>query len=221
MRPLANEPWFFFAALVLVLLACKSKNKPAEEQPGAPAAASGSTPSAASATQGVATTGPNSKCPAGRWSYDYSDQALEAMMAKLQGAKVVKKEGAFLCEVSEGTQATATCSTQGKPVLNVVEANQGGMKMVISIKMDGRATSSFTLEDGQRMKVHSSDIKGLKITTEVKLGGKAMPFPTDKMISIFGDAGSTISYKCEGGNLLLNGQPAGAEPVWQRLEPAK
>jgi len=146
---------------------------------------------------------------------------LETLMKNVAGAKVVKKEGSFICDISEGAQGTVTCATQGKPVLNVVEANQAGMKMLISVTIDGKATTNFTLHEGQRMNVVSSDISGLKISTDVTLGGKKIPFPTDKLISIFGKPDSTLSYKCEGGNLMINSQPAGAAAVWQRLEPAK
>ncbi len=142
-------------------------------------------------------------------------------MKKVAGAKVVKKEGSFICNVSEGTQGTVVCETQGKPVVNVVETNQAGIKMVISVTIDGKATTQFTLVDAQNMKVVSSDTSKLKIDTNVTMGGKAMPFPTDKMVSIFGKPESTISYKCEGGNLFLKPQIDKVDSPWQRLDPVK
>src|SRR5687767_13903869 len=106
------------AALVLVLgflSGCKSKS-PAEDKPAsdtnaaapsAGTAATAATPSAAA--PGAAAAGLAGKCPAGRWSYDYSDQALETLMKNVAGAKVLKKEGSFICTVSEGAQGSVVC----------------------------------------------------------------------------------------------------------------
>jgi hypothetical protein len=216
------------AVLGLVHSGCKSKS-PAEDKPAsdtnaaaqsavqATAATSASPPGA----RGAPAAGSAGKCPAGRWSYDYSDQALETLMKNVAGAKVLKKEGSFICTVSEGTQGTVVCETQGKPVENVVETNQTGVKMVISVTIDGKATTQFTLTDAQHMKVLSSDTSNLKIDTKVNLGGKPMPFPTDKLISIFGKPESVIEYKCEDGKLFLKPQIDNVDSPWQRLEPAK
>lgn len=204
--------------VVLASLACESKSAPDSEQKPGAAVTSGNAPAGAQPARPAAA--PSGTCPAGRWSYDYSDQALETLLKKLPETKVVKEEGAFICDVPAGTQGTITCATQGKPVVNVVETNQGGMKMIITVTIDGRATNQFQLLDGGRMNVLSSDISGLRITTEATLAGRKMPFPTEKLIGLFGDPGSKLAYKCEGNRLLLNSQPESAAPVWQTLEPA-
>jgi hypothetical protein len=210
--------------LCLVLSSCKSKAAATDEptsaaSSAAPAAGMASAP--APEATGAEPASLNAKCPAGRWSYDYSDQALELMMKSLAGAKVVKKEGSFLCTVSEGAEGSVVCETQGKPVENVVETNQAGMKMIISVTIDGKASTQFALIDGGRMKVISSDTSKLKIGTKVTLAGKQMPFPADKLISIFGKPESTLSYKCEDGKLFIKPQIDTGEAPWQRLEPAK
>jgi hypothetical protein len=216
----------------LVLSGCKSK-PPAEDKPtsetnaGAPSAGAATAARAASPTAaapeapGAAAAGLAGKCPAGRWSYDYSDQALETLMKNVAGAKVLKKEGSFICTVSEGAQGSVVCETQGKPVENVVETSQAGIKMVISVTIDGKATTQFELVDARHMKVVSSDTSKLKIDTKVNLGGKPMPFPTEKLISIFGKPESTLEYKCEDGKLFLKPQIDNVDSPWQRLEPAK
>src|SRR5262245_22508783 len=189
----------------LALLACKSKStekdKPGTDMSGA-AQPAGTASAATAEAPGAAAASSPGKCPAGRWSYDYSDQALETMMKNIAGAKVLKKEGSFICDVSEGAQGTVVCETQGKPVENVVETNQAGMKMIITVTIDGKATTQFALLDAQQMKVVSSDTSKLKIGTKVMLGKKEMPFPADKMITIFGKPESKLSYKCEGGKLF-------------------
>jgi hypothetical protein len=212
------------AVLCVALSGCKSKSvatdKPASDTPAAAQPAGTGSAAAVEATAAAAAN-PNGKCPAGRWSYDYSDQALEQMMKSLPGAKVVKKEGSFICTVSEGAQGTVVCETQGKPVENVVETNQAGMKMVISVTIDGKATTQFTLLDAQRMKVVSSDTSKLKIGTKVTLAGKPMPFPGERLVSIFGKPESVLGYKCEDGKLFIKGQLEKTEAPWQRLDPAK
>src|SRR5262245_46873376 len=208
----------------LALLACKSKStekdKPGTDMSGA-AQPAGTASAATAEAPGAAAASSPGKCPAGRWSYDYSDQALETLMKNVAGAKVLKKEGSFVCTVSDGQEGTVVCETQGKPVENVVETNQAGMKMVMNITIDGKATTRFKLIDSQNMRVVSSDTSKLKIGTQVTLGGQDIPFPADKMVSIFGKPESTLGYKCEGGKLLLKPHVDNVDTPWQTLEPAK
>ena len=63
----------------------------------------------------------------------------------------------------------------------------------------------------------SSDTSKLKIDTKVNLGGKPMPFPADKLISIFGKPESVLGYKCEDGKLFLKPQIDNVDSPWQRL----
>jgi len=93
--------------------------------------------------------------------------------------------------------------------------------MVISITIDGKATTRFKLIDTQTMRVVSSDTSKLKIGTEVTLAGQKVPFPADKMIDIFGKPESTLGYKCENGKLLLKPHVDNVDTPWQTLEPAK
>jgi hypothetical protein len=224
--PWLSQPATLGLVVLGSMLGCKSaaKDNPATDTNAAESGAvpTASAPSAAAPeAPGAAAVGPAGKCPAGRWSYDYSDNALELLMKSVAGAKVVKKEGSFICTVSEGSPGTVVCETQGKPVENVVETNQAGMKMVTSVTIDGKATTAFTLVDARHMKVVSSDTSKLKITTKVTLGGKPMQFPTDKLVSIFGKPESTLEYKCEDGKLFLKPQIDKVETPWQRLDPAK
>lgn len=224
-----NEATSRTAALGLLMASCllsgcKSKSAaPGERASGtngvAPSAGAAG-PAAAEAPGGGAPSFAG-KCPAGRWSYDYSDQALETLMKNVAGAKVLKKEGSFVCTVSDGQEGTVVCETQGKPVENVVETSQTGMKMVMRITIDGKATTRFKLIDAQNMRVVSSDTSKLKIGTEVSLGGQKVPFPADKMVSIFGRPESTLGYKCEDGKLLLKPHVDNVDTPWQTLEPAK
>ena len=217
------------AALGLVmagclLLGCKSKSAATDERASGTngvAPSAGAAGPAAGEAPGAAAPSSAGKCPAGRWSYDYSDQALETMMKNVAGAKVLKEEGSFVCTVSEGQEGTIACETQGKPVENVVETSQTGMKMVLSITIDGKATTRFKLIDAQTMRVVSSDTSKLKIGTEVSLAGQKVPFPADKMVNIFGKPESTLGYKCEGGKLLLKPHVDNVDTPWQTLEPAK
>lgn len=207
-----------------MLSGCKSEASPETVEPTSATQPEVVTPSAAkpgTATAPAQAPALNANCPAGRWSYDYSDQALEAMMKNVAGATVLKKEGLFICNVSEGTEGTVVCETQGKPVVNVVETSQAGMKMTINISIDGKAVTQFKIVDGQQMRIVSSDTSGLKIDTQVSVGGRQVPFPADKLISIFGKPESMMSYRCEEGNLLLKPQIENTETVWQELKPVR
>jgi len=203
-----------FAICFSATVACKSEKH--ETEAVAPAASSAST-LAPPATQ-VAAAGTGA-CPAGRWKYDYSDQALEATMKSAAGAKVVKEEGEFVCDIGAGRTGTLTCATQGKPVVNVVETKQAGLPMTVSMTIDGKATTKFELLDPNRMKVVASDTKDLKVTASIKLGGKEVPFPSEKLLTMFGAPESTLGYKCEGGKLFLKPEVANANNVWQELTP--
>lgn len=200
------------------LVGCKSKEQaPASGASAASAATSTPSPAASAASTSAAGSG---KCPAGRWKYDYSDQALEVIMKGAAGAKVIKEEGEFFCDVSEGSEGTIRCATQGKPVVNVVETKQAGFPMTISVTIDGSATTKFKIVDSGRMTVVSSDVSGLKVTTNVTLAGKEVPFPTDKLLTLFGNPESTLSYKCESGKLLIKPDVHGVQNTWQELTPA-
>jgi len=194
--------------------ACKSEKH--ETEAVAPAASSG--PALAPPTSPTAATTATA-CPAGRWKYDYSDQALEAMMKSAAGAKVVKEEGEFVCDIGAGRTGTLTCATQGKPVVNVVETKQAGLPMTVSMTIDGKATTKFELLDQNRMKVVASDTKDLKVNASIKLGGNEVPFPSEKLVTMFGAPESTLGYKCEGGKLFLKPEVANANNVWQELTP--
>jgi 3D (Asp-Asp-Asp) domain-containing protein len=229
MRNEATTSLFRPAALGLVmtcslLSGCKSKSAATDERASGTngvAPSAGVAGAAAAAAPGAAAPSSAGKCPAGRWSYDYSDQALETLMKNVGGAKVLKKEGSFVCTVSDGQEGTVACETQGKPVENIVETNQTGMKMIISITIDGKASTRFKLIDTQNMRVVSSDTSKLKIGTQVTVAGQKVPFPADKMVSIFGKPESTLGYKCEDGKLFLKPHIDNVDTPWQRLEPAK
>ncbi len=220
---------FRLAALGVVtacslLSGCKSRTAATDERASGTngvAPSAGVAGAAIAQAPGAATPSSAGKCPAGRWSYDYSDQALETLMKNVAGAKVLKKEGSFVCTVSEGQEGTVVCETQGKPVENVVETNQAGMKMVIGITIDGKATTRFKLIDAQNMRVLSSDTSKLKIGTQVTVAGQKVPFPADKLVSIFGKPESTLGYKCENGKLSLKPHVDNVDTPWQTLEPAK
>jgi hypothetical protein len=213
------------AVLVLAVSGCKSEPGATGSSAAGPNASTQSAQTQSAGTpapeaRGTVAASPNGTCPAGRWSYDFSDQVLETMMKNVAGAKVLKKEGSFICNVSTGAQGTVVCETQGKPVENVVEANQAGMKMVIAITIQGKAATQFALLDAQHMKILSSDASQLKISTKLTLGGAQMPFPTDKLMTIFGNPESTLGYKCEGGKLFLKPGVDKVDSPWQRLDPA-
>jgi hypothetical protein len=175
----------------------------------------------ASASSGATPAASKSDCPAGRWRYDYSDKALEVMMKNTVAGKVIKEEGEFVCSIDSGKQGSIECSSQGKPVVNVVETKQAGLPMRISVELSGTAKTKFTLLDGSRMKVVSSDTSQLKVKANVELAGKAMPFPTDELLGIFGEPESVLSYKCEQGALAIKPEIAGVETDWQEFTPAK
>lgn len=226
MRKHATSSLSRSAALGLVmagylLSGCKSKSAATDERASGTTGVTPSAGPAAAEAPGAAAPSSAGKCPAGRWSYDYSDQALETLMKNVAGAKVLKKEGSFVCTVSDGQEGTVVCETQGKPVENVVETSQTGMKMIMSITIDGKATTRFKLIDAQNMRVISSDTSKLKIGTEVTLAGQKVPFPADKMVNLFGKPESTLGYKCENGKLLLKPQVDNVDTPWQTLEPAK
>jgi len=142
------------------------------------------------------------------------------MMKGTAGAKVIKEEGDFVCEVGSGKAGTIVCATQGKPVVNVVETKQGGLPMTVSISIDGSATTKFELIDTGRMKVVASDTSALKVTASVRLGGSDVPFPAEKLVTLFGQPESSLAYKCEGGKLLLKPEIANVANTWQELTPA-
>jgi hypothetical protein len=143
------------------------------------------------------------------------------MMKNISDAKVLRKEGRLICTVTDGTRGTITCDTQGKPVVNVVETDQIGMKMRVSITMNGKAVTDFELLDDRQMKVTASDVSQLKVDAHVTLGKKEMPFPAADLIGTFGKAGTTMSYKCDGDQLSLLPHLEGYELTWQNLQAVK
>ncbi len=200
---------------------CKDKTSgKRDEPPDAPTQAS-SQAAEASAVSASASPPEDLGCPAGRWKYDYSDQALEVMLKNVADAKVVKEEGEFVCTVSEGKTGTIVCDTQGKPVVNVVETKKAGIPMTISVSISGKAESKFSLVSAQRMQVVSSDTSALEIETSVSLGGKSIPFPTDKLITIFGEPKSYIAYRCDDKGLSLKPEIANVDNTWQQLTRVK
>ncbi len=218
------------AALVLALLACQSEKEPARDSkdPAATASAASKQPAekanaASAAAKEAAGTSQHvaGECPAGRWHYDYSDQALEVMMKNVAKAKVVKEEGDFVCTISAGDEGTIFCDTGPTPVHNVVETTQAGMPMSVSVKLQGKGTTRFKRLTEGRLEIASSDTKDLKLEASVTLAGKNMPFPAEKMISIFGGQKSILLYKCEGDNLLMKPELDNTKTDWQEFTPAK
>jgi hypothetical protein len=195
---------------------CKSeRSEGAASAPAGPIAAA----STAVASAALSATAPAGKCPAGRWKYDYSDQALEVMLQNAAGARVLKEEGEFICTVSEGKDGSISCDSLGKPVVNVIEAKQAGIPMTISVTMKGKASNKFRLDSESRMTVIATDTSQLEVKTSVNVGGKEVPFPTDKFLTFFGEAESTLSYKCEGGALYIKPEIDNVQTTWQKLEP--
>lgn len=210
--------WALFG-MVIVSPGCKSERSEAEPSPSAGAStASVAAASAAATSSAVAAKAPGT-CPAGRWKYDYSDQALEVMLKSAAGARVVKEEGEFICTISEGKEGSISCDSLGKPVVNVIETKQAGVPMTISVTMKGKASNKFRLEDDSRMTVITTDTSQLEVKTSVNLAGKEMPFPTDKLVTIFGEPQATLSYKCESGALHIKPEVDGVETTWQKLKP--
>ena len=214
-------PWAALLGTAVAFTSCKSERSEgasavsAQVAAGSAAAAGAGAPSAAAS---VAAAGAN--CPAGRWKYDYSDQTLEVMLQNAAGARVLKEEGEFICTVSEGKQGSISCDSLGRPVVNVIETKQAGIPMTISVTMKGKALNKFRLDNESQMTVISSDTSQLEIETSVNLGGKAVPFPTDKLVTIFGEPQSTLSYKCEGGALYIKPELQNVQTTWQKLTPA-
>jgi len=214
----------FVCALGVGGVACESDKASGDSQSATASAAEAKGAAAAdqpAAAQSAAAGTSAGDCPAGRWHYDYSDQALEVMMKNVADAKVVKEEGDFICEISKGDEGTIFCDTGETPVHNVVETKQAGVPMTVSVKLDGKGTTRFKRLDAKRLQVSGSDTKDLKLEASVSLAGKQMPFPADKMVSIFGDEDAILSYKCEGGKLLLKPEIEGTETTWQELTAVK
>src|SRR5690606_9815357 len=94
----------------------------------------------------VEATGP--ACLPGTWHYDFSDKSLETMMSNVEGAKVTKKEGELLCDISvtDGGGAMKCSVKGGKPFVVEVAATQPGLPpMVINFEATGSTTSKFRL----------------------------------------------------------------------------
>lgn len=141
------------------------------------------------------------------------------MLKNVAGAKVLKKEGEFICVVAEGNQGSIDCDTQGKPIVNVVETHQAGMPMKVSITLNGKGRTKFELVGPGRMKIIGSDISQLELDTKVTLAGNDIPFPADKLVTIFGEADTIMAYKCDNGALALKPQLENVETDWQQFQP--
>ncbi len=210
--------------LSLVTASCDSEDPPA---PPTQADESKNTMGGDTAAKAAASAQPSagatqsSTCPAGRWHYDYSDQALEVMMKNTINAKVVKEEGDFVCEISSGDDGTITCDTGESPVHNVVETKQGGMPMTVSVKLSGKGSTRFKRLAEGRLQVTDSDTKNLKLETSVTLAGKSIPFPGKEMVGLFGGDKAILSYKCQDGKLLLKPELDDTETTWQELLPVE
>ena len=161
----------------------------------------------------------NASCPAGRWLYDYSDGALESLMASFPNAKMLEKEGSFLCTVSEGNAGTVQCVTQGR-IRNLMSVRQAGLPMSVDVTMEGSTSMKFTLTGDGKMMVTDSDSSGIKIEAKATVAGKSIPFPMDRALNMFGDVNTVTSYKCEGGNLMLKHKVRETETPWHTLTPS-
>lgn len=162
-------------------------------------------------------------CLAGKWHYDFADNALETMIAQLPQGKVLKEEGELICDATvKGSEGTWTCSPAGgKPVIIEVSANQSAMPLTINMKISGATSSKFKLSDEKTMVFTSSGIGDLKVDVEATIAGNKIPFPATPMLqALSGDAGGTNSYECSGDELRIRMHIEG-NTSWQTLRRMK
>lgn len=244
-RRRAHIAFFEFTSLVfgLSLLACTENEHATEKEPSeslpvagksaksaektgaaqtetaqsAPSKAKGENPNASGETQKTGLSG--AACLAGKWHYNFADNAVETMMANLPQGKVTKEAGDLICENTlTGQEGTVTCKTAGgKPVVIEVTANQGGMPLSIHMTMSGKTSSKFKVLDEKTMQITSAALGDLKIDVEATIAGNKIPFPTVPLLeSLTGEMGATNSFACEEDKLRLRPQ-IDAKTGWQEL----
>lgn len=208
------------------VLACDSEPGPASTEASGKALndelqPADSTAAALAAGTTVAPRQAQRTCPAGRWHYDYSDQALEVMTKNVANAKIIKEEQEFTCEISAGEEGVIACDTGKTPVHNVVETQQAGMPMTVSVQLEGKGSTRFRRLDNRRLEVTGSNTEDMKLEASVTLAGKSIPFPAEQMVSIFGEEKSVLSYKCEDDKLFIKPEIDNTKTTWQEFTPAK
>jgi hypothetical protein len=224
------------ALLVTLALGCDEKpDDPADGSSSSPrvegrqAAPTGSAAPDASGEKLTApvVAAPNStgpRCLAGTWHYDFSDSSLETMMSNIEGAKVLKKEGELLCEITltEAVGAVKCSVKGGKPFAVEVSAHQPGLPpMLLHFEATGSTTSKFRLVGEKQMQVSEPKLGDLAMKTTVTIAGKPIPFPVMDMLQAFGgEMGSTSSYECSGNELKLRPEIEGTVTGWQILKRA-
>lgn len=227
----------FPLGLVLCLVACTESEQAAikERAEAPPTDGDSAQPAAKNATKGSAgkTTSEGAvktgdagdggisgaACLAGKWHYDFADNALETMIANLPQGKVTKEAGELVCENTLAkSEGTVTCAAAGgKPVVIEVTANQGGMPLSILVKMSGKTSSKFKLLNDTTMQITSAGLGDLKVEVEATIAGNKIPFPAMPLLeSLTGEMGATNSFDCKGDKLRLRPQIE-AQTSWQEL----
>lgn len=164
-----------------------------------------------------------SACLAGKWHYDFADDAAETMIANLPQGKVTKEEGELICESTlAGNEGTWTCQAAGgKPVVIEVSVDQAGMPLAINVKMTGKTTSKFKLVDEKTIEFTSARIGDLKVDVEATVAGNKIPFPATPLLqALSGEMGGTSSFECHADELRLRTHIDG-KTSWQKLRRLK
>ncbi len=162
-------------------------------------------------------------CLAGKWHYDFADDAMETMMGNLPNAKLTKEEGELICDVSQTDgHGKIHCATSGKgPVVVEVSAEQAGMPLLISIEMSGKTTTDFKILDNSSLQLTSEGFGDLKMKVTARLAGNEFPFPATELLQgLGGNAGAISDFECAGDQLKVRPRIEG-QSAWQILKRMK
>ncbi|HET7544151.1 MAG TPA: hypothetical protein VFK05_29970 [Polyangiaceae bacterium] len=177
----------------------------------APSAAPGAAPAQAKEQAG---TTPIADCPAGEYLFDYSTYNLQALLDPTgRGVmKVLNQAGKAKCTLSSPSAGTWSCSVT-EPMVAEVAMGQAGLAASGKIEQTGTAVLTYVSDAPGSLQVKSTDLSQYKLKATMKLAGKEIPMPMDKLPRLFGNDGTRWHYACTAESLHLKGDVPGNATV--------
>lgn len=157
-------------------------------------------------------------CPGGKWHYAFGDMFLKTLVENnMKGAKLVKNEGQYVCELPKQKSGKATCEAVGGPVVTEVAVDQAGLAMTVRVEISGKSILDAEITE-DKITFKNGDLKDLKMKVHATVGGQKIPFEADKFLSMVPSDDSQMAYECSGDSLKLKMEVEGVVTDWQTLK---